>query len=37
VPEPPGVVYAYHEISINMPEEAIKEANITFWVLKDDL
>jgi PGF-pre-PGF domain-containing protein len=35
VPEPPGLVYAYHEISINIPEGAIKEANITFWVLKE--
>jgi PGF-pre-PGF domain-containing protein len=34
VPEPPGLVYAYHEISISISEEAIKEANITFWVLK---
>jgi PGF-pre-PGF domain-containing protein len=35
VPEPPGLVYAYHEISINIPEGAIKEANITFWMLKE--
>ncbi len=35
VPEPPGLVYAYHEISINVREEALKGANITFWVLKE--
>ena len=35
VPEPPGPVYAYHEISINIREEALKYANITFWVLKE--
>jgi PGF-pre-PGF domain-containing protein len=35
VPEPPGLVYAYYEISINITEEVIKEANITFWVPKE--
>jgi PGF-pre-PGF domain-containing protein len=35
VPEPQGLVYAYHEISISIPEDAIKGANITFWVPKE--
>jgi PGF-pre-PGF domain-containing protein len=35
IPEPPGLVYAYHEISVNISKEAFKGANVTFWVLKD--
>lgn len=35
VSKPPGPVYAYHEISVNVAEEALKGANITFWVLKE--
>ena len=35
LPEPPGLVWAYHEININVPEEAIENAEINFWVLKE--
>jgi len=35
VPKPPGLVYAYYEISVNISKEALKGANITFWVLKE--
>jgi len=34
VPKPPGLVYAYYEISVSASEEALKGADITFWVLK---
>jgi PGF-pre-PGF domain-containing protein len=32
---PPGLVYAYHEISVSVSKEALKGANITFWVSKE--
>ncbi|MEM2126975.1 MAG: PGF-pre-PGF domain-containing protein [Candidatus Bathyarchaeia archaeon] len=32
--EPPGYVWAYHEISAKIPEEAIEDAKMTFWVSK---
>jgi len=35
VPKPPGLVYAYHEISVSVSKEALKGADITFWVLKE--
>jgi len=35
VPKPPGLVYAYHEISVSISKEALKGADITFWVLKE--
>jgi PGF-pre-PGF domain-containing protein len=35
IPEPPSPVYAYHEISVNISKEVLKEANITFWVSKE--
>ncbi|MEM4489475.1 MAG: PGF-pre-PGF domain-containing protein [Desulfurococcaceae archaeon] len=35
VPDPPGLVYAYHKIDVNVPEDTIEKANITFWVLKE--
>ena len=35
IPEPPGLVYAYHEISVNISKEALKGANITFWISKE--
>ena len=35
LPEPPGLVWAYHEININVPEDAIENAEINFWVLKE--
>ena len=35
VPKPPGLVYAYHEISVSISKEALKGAEITFWVLKE--
>ena len=34
VPKPPGLVYAYYKISMNISREVLKEAHITFWVLK---
>lgn len=37
VPEPPGLVYAYHKIDVSVPEGLIEKANITFWVLKEHL
>ncbi|MEM4004588.1 MAG: PGF-pre-PGF domain-containing protein, partial [Desulfurococcaceae archaeon] len=35
VPDPPGLIYAYHRIDVNVPEAFIEKANITFWVLKE--
>jgi len=35
LPDPPGLVWAYQEISTNIPEEAIENAGINFWVLKE--
>ncbi|MEM2370892.1 MAG: PGF-pre-PGF domain-containing protein [Candidatus Bathyarchaeia archaeon] len=35
VPSPPGLVYAYHKIDVNVPEASIEKADITFWVLKE--
>jgi PGF-pre-PGF domain-containing protein len=35
IPKPPGLVYAYHEISINISKDVIKSANITFYVSKE--
>jgi PGF-pre-PGF domain-containing protein len=35
IPKPPGLVYAYHEISVNISKEALKGANITFWISKE--
>lgn len=35
LPEPHGLVWAYHKISVNLPDEEIESARIGFWVLKD--
>lgn len=35
IPEPPGSVYAYFNISVNVSREVIKGVNITFWVEKE--
>ncbi|MEM1704050.1 MAG: carboxypeptidase regulatory-like domain-containing protein, partial [Zestosphaera sp.] len=35
VPSPPGLVYAYHKIDVNIPEASIEKADITFWVMKE--
>lgn len=35
VPKPPGLVYAYHKIDVNISESSIEKANLTFWVLKE--
>lgn len=35
LPEPLGLVWAYHQIDVNVPEEVIENAEINFWVLKE--
>ncbi|MDH5815664.1 MAG: PGF-pre-PGF domain-containing protein [Candidatus Nezhaarchaeota archaeon] len=35
VPSPPGLVYAYHRIDVNIPEASIEKADVTFWVMKE--
>ena len=35
LPEPPGLVWAYHEIGSNVPKEAIESAGISFCVMKE--
>jgi len=35
LPEPKGTVWAYYEIDINVPDEAVESARINFWVLKE--
>ena len=35
LPDPPGLVWAYHQIDINVPEDAIENAEIDFWVSKE--
>ena len=35
LPEPPGLVWAYIQIDVNVPEDAIENAGIYFWVLKE--
>lgn len=35
VPNPPGLVYAYHKIELNVSENSIEKANITFWIPKE--
>jgi PGF-pre-PGF domain-containing protein len=34
LPAPPGLVYAYVSIDVNVPDEAIENAEIVFWVPK---
>ncbi|MEM4452766.1 MAG: PGF-pre-PGF domain-containing protein [Thermosphaera sp.] len=35
VPDPPGLVYTYHKIDVNVPEAFIEKASITFCVPKE--
>ena len=35
LPEPEGPVWAYIEISVNVPDEEIESATIEFWILKE--
>jgi len=35
VSSPPGLVYAYYKIDVNISETSIEKADITFWVLKE--
>ena len=35
LPDPLGLVWAYHRIEVNVPEDAIENAEIDFWVPKE--
>jgi len=35
LPEPPGQVWAYYQIDVNVPEFGIENATINFWVLRE--
>jgi PGF-pre-PGF domain-containing protein len=35
LPDPPGLVWAYHNISLNVSPDVIENAWIEFWVLKE--
>ena len=35
IPAPGGIVYSYHEIEVSVPNRAISQATIGFWVAKE--
>lgn len=35
LPEPSALAWAYHEISVNIPDYVIESARVNFWVLKE--